>query len=842
MTYRYLYETCAVLALAMVTSPANAEEIEAPMGTAAKATTESSAQTSQQRRAFTTGVAKGRDMLDTAISASTLDEGDIRKVSATSTFEILGNLPGLRAESSGSNGYSSLTIRGLPLSADGSKFLQLQEDGLPVLEFGDIFFGGIDMFIRPDRTLAQIQSIRGGSSSTFASNSPGGVINFLSKTGDQEGGLVELTSGIDYENYRIDFDYGGHLSDSWHFNIGGFYREGEGPRKVGYTAFHGGQIKANVTKELGGGDYIRIYGKYLNDHQPLYFQFPVHIGGTNNAPEYGNVPGLDARHEGFVSRYVTDNPRLDQQNQFEAGDSREGIHAVTKSVGLEAKFDIDEWTLTERFRYAANSGSFNGQRALSIGSSSLPGQLAAGNPNATLVYATGPNAGQVITNPATVNGNGLFAQSLLIHAQLNDLDNVINDVRLSRVWNFGGGKLTTTGGLYYSSQNIDMYWTPLTALQDLAGDGNSARVDVISNGVRVTQLGMFNYRAPTNPTFHRRYDVGYRTLAPYGSLNFNLGKLALGASLRYDFGKVTGRLFSADLGGSRPGPIAVDVNGDGVISLPEQRVDVLPLSQPGEVDYTYGYLSYSLSANYRIAEPFSVFGRYSRGARAGADRVLFPPSYNVATGKLVDPSATYSPVKQAEIGAKFRTDSLAAYITGFWASTSDSNFQVSVNSSGAVAVIPFNRTYSAKGVELEAELHSGPFSLMANGTYTTASIDKDAANTALNGNRPRRQASLFFTVRPQVDVDRFALGAVVNGTTDSYTQDSNLLKQPGYVIVSPYLQYRPTDRLEFTLNAFNLFDKLAFVQVNAASVPTSGYAGAQVLNGRTVTASASLRF
>jgi outer membrane receptor protein involved in Fe transport len=59
------------------------------------------------------------------------------------------------------------------------------------------------------------------------------------------------------------------------------------------------------------------------------------------------------------------------------------------------------------------------------------------------------------------------------------------------------------------------------------------------------------------------------------------------------------------------------------ITLPETKVAVLPLSQPGTVDYGYDYVSYSVGVNYRIAEPVSVFGRYSRGGRAAGERQLF---------------------------------------------------------------------------------------------------------------------------------------------------------------------------------------------------------------------------
>ena len=60
------------------------------------------------------------------------------------------------------------------------------------------------------------------------------MINLISKTGVVEGGTTASNLGLDYERSRLDFDYGTRLSDSLRMNIGGFYRQGEGPRAVGF--------------------------------------------------------------------------------------------------------------------------------------------------------------------------------------------------------------------------------------------------------------------------------------------------------------------------------------------------------------------------------------------------------------------------------------------------------------------------------------------------------------------------------------------------------------------------------------------------------------------------------
>ena len=118
----------------------------------------------------------------------------------------------------------------------------------------DIAFGTADQFLRTDFNLSHLEVIRGGSASTLASNSPGGIINFISKTGAEPGGAVGLTFGLDGgRQTRVDADYGGSLGKGTTFHIGGFQRTGEGDRPTGFTAAQGGQVKASITHDFGSG-------------------------------------------------------------------------------------------------------------------------------------------------------------------------------------------------------------------------------------------------------------------------------------------------------------------------------------------------------------------------------------------------------------------------------------------------------------------------------------------------------------------------------------------------------------------------------------------------------------
>jgi outer membrane receptor protein involved in Fe transport len=811
-------------------SPALARET-APTAPAPQETEAAPAKKANQE-VFSTGVAKGRDRLDSATSTSALRASEIEKIGARSIAEILRDIPGIRAEASTGEGSANITIRGLPIASSGAKFLQLQEDGLPILEFGDIAFATADSFLRADLNLAAVEAIRGGSASTFASNSPGGIVNFISKTGDTDGGAVQLSTGLDYGMRRIDFDYGTHVTPTLRFHVGGFWRDGEGPRATGFNSTRGGQIKLNITKEFDGG-YIRIYGKYLDDITPAYDITALGVSGTNDKPIYKNIAGYDARHDSLFSKNFQSLLTLDGNNQPVRDDMTAGQHPIVKSVGVEAKFEVAGFDITERFRYADMSNHYMGiYYSQFVPAAAMP--AAFGVPGGTLRYASGPNAGQAVTSPNTLGGTGVGALLMVADTDLNSLNNVTNDIRASRVWNVGGNDLTTTVGLYSSHQTIDSDWNWASVLSGVASDGNAQLLDLVtSTGVSVTQGGTLRYGSPTPGQFRRGYKLGYTTNAPFASVNLKLGSVAIGGSLRYDFGKASGTVLGAELGGGRVGVAPRDVNGDGAISVPEMQVAVLPLTRPAPVDYSYGYLSWSAGVNWRIAEPLAVFARYSRGGRANADRIQFSPFISATDGSLVNKDTGVDVVHQAEAGVKYRNDNLTLNLTGFWAKADDSNLD-------SITGAPLLRDYKAIGAEFEGSYRTGIFSLTAGATYTDAEISHDEITPAISGNTPQHQAKLVFQATPQITTDRFSVGAVFIGTTGSYATATNTLKVPGFVTTNAFVQFRPLDRVTLAVNAANLFDELAITAIDDAVIPATGVARAHVLNGRTI--SASVRF
>jgi len=781
---------------------------------------------------FSTGMAKGRDRLDSATSTSALKGDDIQRFGPRGISDVLRTMAGLRVANGIGEGNNNYTVRGLPLAAGGSKYMQFQEDGLPVLEFGDLFNIATDVYVRNDFTVNAIETIRGGSASTFASNSPGGIINVISRTGEQEGGRVQLTAGLGFDSKRLDFDYGAKLSENTRFYVGGFYRAGEGPRAVGFTGWQGGQIKANITRSFAGG-YVRAYFKLLDDRSPTFAPYFVNITGTDAKPVYRNVPGFDLREDSVLSTYLGPVITLDRDNNPAAFPISTGQTTKSKSVGLEAQFELGGWTITEKARYASNSGDFS--RTFPNRADTVAAFAASiGGAGATARYASGPNVGQLV--PANANGNGLLALYFSSFVRARSLDNFTNDLRATRVWEVGGGKLTTTAGLYYASQDLDTTWLHTSQVIDAAGNGQTAMVDIFNAaGTAQTQNGYFAYGRGNSGLFRRIFDVGYTVLAPYGSINWHVGKLAIGGSLRYDSGSVSGQLFGQDLGGGRVGLGSVDVNRDGVLGPAERRVAMLPLDRPAPVDYDYGYLNYSVGVNYRVAEPFSVFARISHGARANADKILFTPTVSPVTGTVANEGDKRDTVDQLEAGFKLRKGGVTFNGTVFHIEAEDQNVL-----NGAASAT--NRLYEADGVELEGSFTRGVFNLTASATYTSAKIKEDRIGGTFTGKEPRHQPDWVLVAVPQLDFGKLAVGANIVTITSSYAQDSNQLRMPDFTLVGAFVEVDPVKNLRLTLSAQNLFDTLGIFEVNQASVPANGIGFARAAQGRTVQASLGLSF
>lgn len=764
-----------------------------------------------------TGNVNPRTALESSISISTMKSDQITQTAARSTAEILRSIPGIRSEASAGDGNTNITVRGVPIATGGSKFLQLQEDGLPVLQFGDIAFGTADIFVRADQTIARVEALRGGSASTLASNSPAGIINFISKTGQTAGGSVGTTVGIDYKNYRTDFEYGAPLANGWTFHVGGFYRQGDGPRKTNFTSSNGGQLKANLTKHFDRG-YARLYLKMLDDRTPAYMPMPMQVTGTDANPTWGSVAGYDALHGALQSPYLLSNVGTGPDGNIRRSSIADGMHAQTAAIGSELSFDLGEgWQLTNKNRFAMNGGSFTAPFPAQVADAATVANSIAG-PGAKLSYVDGS------AFPANANGNGLLMRMHLFDTKLNNFNNFTNDLNLNKSFD----KVTISGGIYKAYQAISMSWLWNSYLTDVSDKGaRPVNVTNAAGDTSYTQNGVLAYGTPFWGNLHRNYDTHYDITAPYANVELRpVDGLTVDAGIRMDYGKVYGSFNGAS-------KKAVDMNGDGVISLVEQNVEVMDNTKVNPVNYSYNYLSYSVGANYKLNSEMALFGRTSQGGRANADRLLFGPYINgdgSAAGGLKSDM-----VRQHELGYKLRKARYMLNATAFMATLEEQNFEATTQKT-------VNRTYRSLGVELDGTASFGNFDLRGGITFTQAKIIKDEINPDQEGNTPRRQAPYIFQLMPSYRYKNHAIGFSVIGTGKSYTQDSNELVMPGYAYVNAFINLAVTPRMIFSLNGNNLFNQIGVTEAEEGAL-TPG-ASTNIIRGRSIagrSVSATLR-
>jgi outer membrane receptor protein involved in Fe transport len=723
-------------------------------------------------RVVVTGTSTASSKMKTSVSISTIEGDAIKNAAPLSAAEVLRSVPGVRSESSGGEGNANITVRGVPISAGGARYVQIQEDGLPVLQSGDFNFITPDSYVKIDGTLDHLEVVRGGSASTLATNAPGGIINFITKTGEEKGGHIAISRGLGYDETRYDFDYGAPISDKTRFFIGGNYRTGEGVRNTGMSTEGGGQIRGNITHELDNG-WIRLSFKHLDDKAPTALPVPVQVVNQ----QIHEIPGIDPRTVSFYSPYWVRDVVLSKNNTPVSTNVNDGLKVKSDSVGLEGWFNLgDGWTLSDKFRTSDNSGRFAGVFAANNGT--------VGN----YTFATGPNKGKAY--------NGRAFSAVVFNTSIDDAGNTLNDTKLAKTFALAGGsKLTTTAGLYLSTQKLALTWNFNEYLMQASGD----KPALLQTASATPGL--------VGPAFggccSRAVDMEYKLTSPYLNVGYEAGPLNVDASIRQDRQRANGTANIATLSG---GALRYD-------PATEQFVD-----------YKLNHNSYSVGGNYSFTKNLSAFARVSDGVAFNADRILF--------GTALDGSApiNINTVKQIEGGVKWRSGGISTFVTLFQAKTDESNYEATTQRSTS-------NKYDAKGVELEGAYRNGGFRITGGLTYTDAKITGTAAADVANiGNTPRRQAKYIYQLAPSYSFGDATIGASVIGTGKSWGDDAHTIVLPAYEVVNAFLNYSLTEKATLSLSVNNLFNKIGYTEVEG-----DGHA-ARSISGRAAKVSLSYAF
>ena len=764
-----------------------------------------------------TGVVNPKSKIESSVSVSTLDAKLVEQAAPRSAGELFRNVPGIRAESSGGEGNANFNVRGVPVSSGGSRYFQIQEDGLPLNLFGDTSFGNADNFLRIDSNISRVEAIRGGSASTQTSNGPAGIINMISKTGTVEGGSIATTYGLDYQTSRLDFEYGTPLGNGLSYHLGGFMRTGEGPREIGYQGNKGGQFKANITKRFESG-YVRVYTKFLNDKSVMYLPMPMLLEGDNSDPTFSNLPDFDITSDAVQSAYLQQSAGTSPfTGENHTNDVRNGNNPVSKAIGAEFSFSLPkDWKISGKARYSNNSGQWVAPFTAAVGTVAeieATARDVGGVGAQPLVYSDGEREA---FNPS----NGLAQIIHMFDVSVEDLSNFFGDFKVSKKVSDNVG---VTAGIFTATQNTKIGWQWSSFLSEVKGGGEARLADFDG----FSRNGQYSYGTPLwGNCCQRKYNTVHSVNSPYVGIDADITeKLNFDGSVRFENVKVNGNIAAGPTSQD-----AYDYNGDGTIQGIEQVVPIISGNDGQIINDDYNFVSYSAGLNYKFNDDAAVFARYSLGASGRA-----PDRNTYGTDGKAD--VQYDELSQLEVGYKKRLKNGVLNLTGFMSNTEEGLSN------------ELNRTvgnpFKALGIEAETALAFGEH-IAFNGSVTWTKAEIDGGDNA--GNTPRRQADFVYNFSPSYNFgnsNQHLLALSVLGTTKSYAQDDNDLVMPGYAYFNLIGRAGLTKGLSLVLSVNNIFDAVGITEVEGngdGAYDNNRLARARSISGRSSTISLQYKF
>ncbi len=802
-----------------------------------------------------TATSGSKSQLNTALSVTSVSADVIQNFQPASESEIYRLIPGIQAAgTAGPGGNSNIAVRGLPVATGGSPFVQLQEDGLPTVLFGDIQFGNNDYWTHFDSSVERVESVRGGGATTFASQAPGAVINYISNTGQKEGGFIKASGGLNFNDYKLDFRYGGHISDTTRFHIGGYYHTGHGPLN-NFKVSDSIQIKANLTQEFADGKgYVRALIKFADTQEPNYTGAPALASRNGNT--ISNIrpfPGFDGRRDSNYSSLNSSGLFYNRNGTLE----RQPIDGITTkqfTVGGQFHYELgDNITIDDNARGSQMSGHFASPFLNLTRTSGILGSTVNGQVVGAIRYASGPRAGQLYTDTYLDN-------NVNVRTNIRDIGGLANDLAVTGKFDAGAFKVSAKAGFFYFKQRIAADWHVNKSTREVNGN-NPSQLDLFTAaGSRLTVEGISGYNNNWGDCCARDYRLSYTNTAPFFSLDLDSDHFAIDGSIRLERVKAKG--------GGRTGGTEFNVPSGGI------QIPTLTANGPVEVlNYARSYKSWTFGGLFKASDNLSLFARASRGGRFNADRQTFGGKFR-QTGSNIGALCTSSDVEiknaagvvtrpaqfgcgsdgltpsvdfvsQYELGIKNRGDLAGGRytfeLTLLKGNFKQSTFELSATRCpGGAGGCVIDAKYKSSGAEFFGTYQNGGFSLVANATYSKA---KQLSSGAASYRRASYLPDLTYTISTNYDKDMFSLGVAATGQTSVRDDAGNIY--PGGIVFNGNLAVRPIKNLEIGLQAYNLFNKLDFrgngSNVADASVNPIVLTGTPVI-GRTFTASAKFSF
>lgn len=767
--------------------------------------------------------AGGRTKAQTSYAISTITADALRTRAPSSVTEALKSIPGFWVEASGGEGSGNVRARGIPVDGFGS--INLLEDGLPVQHDPALGYLNADQSFRVDESIDRIEVVRGGPSSIFASNAPGGSVNFIMrKPGDEFSGLAKYEYGPTSNLNRFDGWFGGPIGDGWKFAVGGFYRNEDGVRDPGFTGNRGGQIRADLSKDFDRG-HVSVSFKRLDDHTILYTGIPLTKDANGDIVAVNGFGG----HYGTLASPETAHLTLrDGNGGVVQYDNTDGTRVRLNQYSAMADYEIfDGWTLSNKARYRTSDTVRNGiypsalMRATDYVAQQKAALLAA-YPGATNVQLRYTDTGQAF-DMANQNGNGLIVQNSARPVSISE-NEFLDDLRLTHEFDVAGMKHNFAIGGYFAHIKEHFGRYSAATLQDVSD--NSRLLDLVAlNGAgqvvgSLTQNGVSRYSSE----FANGSGKG-NTFAIYASDEWQVTRqLRIDAGLRYEHVNTTGAAEnSTTVNLGDPSTLADDnaLVGNGVFK---------------PFDRSFHHLGWTAGIDYQFTPRMGVFARYTSAFR-------MPGVGDFITNATATP--VIQKIKLSEGGFKLSSDKVSLYLTGF--NTDYSSYAISnyvFNSGGGFTQSTQYADTRAYGVEAETVLRPVHwFDLSLEGTLQNPVFRKlhftDSTNTPQNydGNMLLRVPKISLRATPAVTLldDRFRAQVDIEHYGSRYADAANTQKLPAYTVINASVRFALTPKVTLYAYGDNLNNSLGLTEGNPrAGELSSGQAGDQFFIGRPI--------
>jgi iron complex outermembrane recepter protein len=809
-----------------------------------------------------TGVFDKRTKMNASVAISTLNLKQIEAVVPNSSADLLKNLPGVYVNTSRGEVGNSVYTRGLNYNG-GFFYVSMQEDGLPVVGISGLVQP--DAYLRADATINRVESVRGGTATILGPNAPGGLFNYVSKTGGQTlAGEVRARFGLEGNGqnpyYRADFNVSGPLSKdkSVTFNVGGFYRNADGPKYPGYKLSYGGQVKANIIKNYKSGS-IKLYTKILDD---------------NTAPfEY--TPSIDFANPRPAGSFTNTSSTLIQSQQFTVPKALSGaskdINYDTrkvgayneKMIGLNWEQNFGEgWTFNNNFKISNKDiitqtttvvFPFRVDQLTFYGVSGNVGRMGTYefyNPTTGTSYGTvqqlpptAPGPPRVIAGTLNLPGGDVLPNAVFYNPNPYTeiaMDDVIDQATITKKLK----NMTFTGGLYYAATKASRL-TMIPSAQSFATIEDQPKTVAI----RYTNLAGAKFEL-TNPTGITNFggsgvyvnDVKVRQTALFighnwdisNKLNFDWGIRAENFNIKSDF--VTPKRVTPD------SPTGADGNA---ATLYDNRV--FTANPTKSFDKTLKFndvVSYSAGLNYKISDGFAVYGRYSQG-RKTPDLSFFMDLANQELTSSISIEA--QDIRMAELGFKYRNKNLSLFATPFYTKASNiPNYQTFQNPDVTYYAPPrIYQTITTKGIELEGNYaFNKNFSLRAVGIIQSSVANEfgvwlaktngpaDDEKITFNGNQNDNIGNMF-TVTPTYSTDKLTASINWQYMGKRWANVGNAFQLPSFNAFDFNASYKITKKIQANLSINNLLNKYGIMGWAApggfpAALDTQGFTKAML--------------